>query len=257
MLASALETALEFIDAATDDDGRNAATVTENKYGNLLKVYRLKPSTSSDATATLKLLKDPKLSFTNAQRSSLRQAIIDAGTTDANHEPAGPKTITTTTTQSCPTYDVYMQNRCWDAIYDKSLRLTDVLEPVTDNMRDIGLTNPDERPTQVHIISIIGAVRGWDEEDSYDAICKLRELIAFKRKAPTSGAPHKLSVYPADIKDFLKMYPNTYPANDPPVCPRIDNRTIENAKRLVSSRGTNKHVRASVMGKNNRRVHQW
>ena len=120
------------------------------------------------------------------------------------------------------------------------------LEDSTDFLLDIGCANPDDKTYKV-LLSILMNLndREFTPQECYDQIWKLKEKLVNKRA--DSKTAQTLKTFPADVSEFIKLFPRVYQECDPPVASQLDEKRIRKLcrKDLMPTRNSNNNAKKS------------
>ena len=109
----------------------------------------------------------------------------------------------------------------------------------------LGLRNPNAQ-TKVRMVATIFEAMQLDQDPSaaYDAVQDFAKAFKVTRELYKNTYPQTMSVFPEDVNEFVRLYPQTYPETDPPIeCDvSIDQILARSHKSNTPARNTNKRV---------------
>ena len=110
----------------------------------------------------------------------------------------------------------------------------------------IGIINPND-DTIKNMVAILDIChqRESTPDDGYASVTKLKDKFVNKRSILRGN--QTMLVFPSDVADFVRLFPNRYLQCDPPIASRIDSMKIRQATRKdrMPTRSTNKNLKSN------------
>lgn len=253
MFTTTVQSTLDYLAVAIEDDGSNKESLTTEQFGHLLATIPHLSDSSADGTKAIAMLKVPGLPFSEQQLKELRGCLASVSKPRGNNSgpsaSAAKKTVLTTKTQEHRYVHEYLPESAWKLLLAEGCTIDAMIDIVTDLFLKIGLLYPTETPTQKWTIALLYAIqnRPFSNNDAYRSVQQLRNTLHAKRRLPVPGRPPHLAEYPESAQAFAAAHPRAYADDDPPVPTKIEIERIRSALVHVSSRGTNKLVRDNVL----------
>ena len=189
-----------------------------------------------DSTAAQEAINAESPAFTLDQRNRMSEAI-------SLHMRASKSSSAAVQGQSNQWIFSYLTMAAWSAAFSKSIPWDTKLEYFCDILLALGLRNPDDTTVKL-IIAILSVCHELklEPQEAYNEVHSFKVKIGAKRQL--CSGKQTLKVFPKDPADFMKLHPNIYGADDPPVPSKIQESVLRNMTRkdLMPTRSSNKFI---------------
>jgi hypothetical protein len=196
-----------------------------------------------DAMATMSELGKETEHFTADQRKLMGDAI----SAHMRNEHTAGATSGSTKLQKCHDINNMWTDKMWNLFFDKSVSWNHKLETAARFMISVmGIRRPNDN-TVKNVVAIIELCHGreMDPNESYKEVHSLRTKISSLRELLPGNI---VSMDYPKVGDLVKLHPNMYPMDEPPIPCRVDETEIlqRTRKDMMPTISTNKRLKSKV-----------
>ena len=243
-ITSAIDEALEFIEAAGDPD------IAEAQATQLTQLFANHPSCrKSDVTVAMKLLKGSRgrTAFPSSCHQALCRSLARVGSEIQIGVGGGSRrTIVVSPGQTHEYFEFYMTKKDWERqgqLRRGVIRVDIVIAMMVARAIAVKLFYPKVETIRA-MIGIISAMHEVEPDvvELYKWYKDLKKMIVKERMRTGRSLAGPLT-YPRDPAEFITSYPNCYSDDDPPADSEIDPMDAFNARSRTAARSTHSSVR--------------
>ena len=136
----------------------------------------------------------------------------------------------------------YLPATIWDALEDTTASDDDRVDVLADFVLDVlGLPYPNVNTEKVMVMILNDAQKRRNNMQGYkDLYDKINAAINRKRSYRTQRS------FPVNVEDFIRLYPDRYDKDDPPIATRVCAKRIRENFESLPARNTHKRYRKEI-----------
>ena len=234
----ALKGAISYIEASTTAGTPSdiMIDVIANRVANLKNMVTKLPANVDDMTAAIALLGESTC-FSGQQKTDLLRAFHTSMQTGAFGDVGEDSN---SKSQQIAYVENYLNDPMYEVLEDKSIMDDARTEHFVDFLHNIlGCKFPDvatrKRITAIILLLHGGAVTARSAKAMFDMFATINKRKRDHRRHLPTTCKH----FPEDPEDFMRLHPDRYPEDAPPVTPRLSVTQITECMNMVSARNTN------------------
>ena len=163
---------------------------------------------------------------------------------------ATPTTKKSTSGQKHRFLHNYFPSKVWAVLFSTDSTANKMRTVASFMISNLGLTNPSEKTKRLAVVCIhLAGKVDADPVKGYEDIKEFGRIIETKR-AVMKHCTQTLREFPEDVQEFLRLYPEAFGPDDPPVACRLDPTELleRQATHLTPARNSAMKIRGKRSG---------